>query len=93
MRHGKLLSVVQEIRKIVCDVRYIYTLEMQSTSTRPNDVAVWKALNAMLSGVMAAFHEFSPSSWFAFLHYYFELRKLVSTVQNSKTWGKALFLL
>jgi hypothetical protein len=68
-KHGllqgrKLLFAVQDICNIVCDVRYIHTLEMQNKSTRPSHVTVWKALHAMLSGMIPPSHQFTSSSWF-----------------------------
>jgi hypothetical protein len=80
-KHGllsgrKLLFAVQDIRNIVCDVRYIHTLEMQSKSTGPSHVTVWKALNATLSGILPAIqssHQFVSSSWF-------DLNKIFSTI-------------
>jgi hypothetical protein len=36
-KHG-LLFAVKDIPNIVCDVRYLHTVEMQSKSTRPSHV-------------------------------------------------------
>jgi hypothetical protein len=49
----KLLSAVQDIRKVVCDVRYIHTLEMQSKSTWLNNVAACKACRPSMNSLQA----------------------------------------